>query len=145
MYFIVGGTIFSAFAFLGGPGWAYSRGAAVLYILSYGVIGIAPWYFVGRRPRASADATTARHAGAARHHAVSEPLPVRAPGRDRRRRVRALRHAADERRRHRIQRVTQGHVPFWLGAAIAYGVVMLYVLIGGASAVGWTNVFEGVS
>ena len=23
MYFIVGGTIFSAFAFLGGPGWAY--------------------------------------------------------------------------------------------------------------------------
>src|SRR3989337_501374 len=46
MYFIVGGTVFSAFAFLGGPGWAYSRGAAVFYILSYGVIGIAPWFFV---------------------------------------------------------------------------------------------------
>ena len=47
MYFIVGGTIFSAFAFLGGPGWAYSQGLAVLYILSYGVLGIAPWYFLG--------------------------------------------------------------------------------------------------
>ena len=28
MYFITGATIFSAFAFLGMPGWAYSRGAA---------------------------------------------------------------------------------------------------------------------
>ena len=26
MYFITGATIFSAFAFLGGPGWAYSKG-----------------------------------------------------------------------------------------------------------------------
>jgi len=28
LYFIMGSSIFSAFAFLGGPGWAYSRGAA---------------------------------------------------------------------------------------------------------------------
>ena len=26
MWFLMGGTIFSAFAFLGGPGWAYSKG-----------------------------------------------------------------------------------------------------------------------
>ena len=39
MYFITGATIFSSFAFLGGPGWAYSRGAAAFYILGYGV----PW------------------------------------------------------------------------------------------------------
>ncbi|NIV46932.1 MAG: sodium:solute symporter family protein, partial [Gammaproteobacteria bacterium] len=36
MYFITGATIFSAFAFLGGPGWAYSKGAAAFYILAYG-------------------------------------------------------------------------------------------------------------
>ena len=29
MYFITGATIFSAFAFLGLPGWAYTRGAAL--------------------------------------------------------------------------------------------------------------------
>jgi SSS family solute:Na+ symporter len=52
MYFVIGGTVFSAFAFLGGPGWAYSRGVAALYILSYGVLGILPWYFLG--PRAAA-------------------------------------------------------------------------------------------
>src|SRR5690606_12699910 len=52
MWFLMGGTVFSAFAFLGGPGWAYSRGVAALYILSYGVLGILPWYFLG--PRAAA-------------------------------------------------------------------------------------------
>ena len=49
MYFIFGATMFSAFAFLGGPGWAYSRGAAAFYILSYGILGMAPWYWVGPR------------------------------------------------------------------------------------------------
>ncbi|MFV2007167.1 MAG: sodium:solute symporter family protein, partial [Longimicrobiales bacterium] len=39
MYFVTGASVFSAFAFLGGPGWAYSRGAAAFYILSYGVLG----------------------------------------------------------------------------------------------------------
>ena len=49
MYFITGATIFSAFAFLGGPGWAYSRGAASFYILAYGVLGFIPFYFLGPR------------------------------------------------------------------------------------------------
>ena len=30
LYFVLGASIFSSFAFLGGPGWAYSRGAAAL-------------------------------------------------------------------------------------------------------------------
>ena len=49
LYFIMGASIFSAFAFLGGPGWAYSRGAAAFYILSYGTIGLIPWYAYGPR------------------------------------------------------------------------------------------------
>ena len=49
MYFITGATIFSAFAFLGGPGWAYSKGAAAFYILGYGALGFVPFYFVGPR------------------------------------------------------------------------------------------------
>jgi SSS family solute:Na+ symporter len=35
--------------------------------------------------------------------------------------------------------VTDGHVSFELGAALAYAVVLIYVLAGGVSAVGWTN------
>ena len=38
MWFLMGGTVFSAFAFLGGPGWAYSKGAASFYILAYPVL-----------------------------------------------------------------------------------------------------------
>ena len=49
MYFVTGASVFSAFAFLGGPGWAYSRGAAAFYILAYGALGMAPFYWIGPR------------------------------------------------------------------------------------------------
>jgi SSS family solute:Na+ symporter len=43
-----------------------------------------------------------------------------------------------------IEAVTEGHVPLWLGALVAYGIVIAYVLSAGAMAVGWTNTFQGV-
>jgi solute:Na+ symporter, SSS family len=144
MYFIMGGTIFSAFAFLGGPGWAYSRGAAVFYILSYGVLGIVPWYFIG--PRAS---RLGRRFG----FVTQAQLVVgRFPSRPLSTLLAVVTVAAFipylmlqmSGAGIVVESVTQGHVPFWLGAALAYGVVTLYVLIGGASAIGWTNVFEGI-
>lgn len=49
MYFITGATIFSSFTFLGLPGWAATRGAASFYILSYGILGFVPFYFLGTR------------------------------------------------------------------------------------------------
>jgi SSS family solute:Na+ symporter len=49
MYFITGATIFSAFTFLGMPGMAYQEGAAAFYILSYGILGFVPFYFLGPR------------------------------------------------------------------------------------------------
>jgi SSS family solute:Na+ symporter len=144
MYFVVGGTIFSAFAFLGGPGWAYSRGAAVFYILTYGVLGIAPWYFLGpkaaRLGRARGIVTQAQLVCA---RFPSRPLSA----------LMALLSVAAFVPYLMLQMsgagivfstVTQGHVPLWLGAALAYGVVTVYVLFGGASAVGWTNVLEGM-
>ena len=51
LYFVLGASIFSSFAFLGGPGWAYSRGTAALYIIAYGVVGMVPFYFFGPRAR----------------------------------------------------------------------------------------------
>lgn len=144
MYFIMGGTIFSAFAFLGGPGWAYSRGVAVLYILSYGIIGIAPWYFMG--PRAARIGRT--------HGVVTQAQMVcaRFPSRFLSALLAAVSVAAFipyvmlqmSGAGIVFSAVTQNHMPFWVGAALAYGVVITYVLVGGASAVGWTNVFEGI-
>ncbi|TBW33798.1 sodium:solute symporter family protein [Siculibacillus lacustris] len=42
-WFILAGEIYTAFAFLGGSGWAYSRGGPTFYILGYGALA----YMVG--------------------------------------------------------------------------------------------------
>lgn len=42
-WFIMAGEVYTAFAFLGASGWAYSRGSPTFYILGYGAIG----YMVG--------------------------------------------------------------------------------------------------
>jgi solute:Na+ symporter, SSS family len=144
MYFVTGATVFSAFAFLGGPGWAYSRGAAAFYILSYGVMGIAPWYAMGPRT-----AQIGRRKG---YVTQAQLLVGRFPSRGLSALVAVLsilafipyitlqmRGAGIV-----IEAVTDGHVPLWAGAAVAYGIVVFYVLVSGVTAVGWTNTFQGI-
>ena len=144
MYFVTGATIFSAFAFLGGPGWAYARGAAAFYILAYGVLGIAPWYWIG--PRA---ARLGRRFG----FVTQAQLVVgRFPSRGLSVGLAAVSVLAFipylmlqmSGAGIVFEAVTDGHVPFWAGAAVAYGVVLIYVLRSGVAAIGWTNVFQGV-
>ncbi|MEL7317672.1 MAG: sodium:solute symporter family protein [Pseudomonadota bacterium] len=144
MYFVLGASVFSAFAFLGGPGWAYSRGAAAFYILCYGVIGIAPYYFIG--PKA---AEMGR-----RHGYVTQAQLIcgRFPSRGLSVMIAVLTVAAfipyiTLQMRGAgivIEAVTEGNVPLWAGAAIAYGIVTIYVLFSGVAAVGWTNTFQGI-
>ena len=144
MYFVTGASVFSAFAFLGGPGWAYSRGAAGFYILSYGVIGMAPWYFVG--PKA---AGLGRRFG---YVTQTQLLVGRFPSRFLSALVATLTVAAllpyiTLQMRGAgivIEAVTDGHISLALGAALAYGIVVLYVLTSGVAAVGWTNTFQGI-
>jgi len=144
MYFITGATVFSAFAFLGGPGWAYSRGAAAFYILAYGALGMAPFYWIG--PRAAS--LGRRHGYVTQAQLVTGRFPSKSLSS-----LIALvslvafvpyitlqmRGAGIV-----IEAVTDGNVPLWLGAAISYGIVVIYVLVAGAMAVGWTNTFQGI-
>ncbi|MEE4330057.1 MAG: sodium:solute symporter family protein [Wenzhouxiangella sp.] len=144
MYFVTGATVFSAFAFLGGPGWAYSRGAAAFYILSYGVLGIAPWYVIGPKV-----ARIGRRLG---HVTQAQFLVGRFPSRSLSVLIAVVSVAAlipyiTLQMRGAgivIEAVTDGHVPLWIGAAIAYGIVLIYVLASGVTAVGWTNTFQGI-
>jgi SSS family solute:Na+ symporter len=144
MYFIFGATMFSAFAFLGGPGWAYSRGAAAFYILSYGVLGMAPWYWIG--PRA---ARVGREFG---YVTQAQLLVGRFPSRPLTALMATLTvlafipYVTLQMRGAGIviNAVTDGHIPLWLGAGLAYGIVILYVLSAGVAAVGWTNTFQGI-
>ena len=144
MYFVTGASVFSAFAFLGGPGWVYSRGAAAFYILAYGALGMAPFYWLG--PRAAA--LGRRHGYVTQAQLVTGRFPSKHLSS-----LIALvslvafvpyitlqmRGAGIV-----IEAVTDGHVPLWLGAAVAYGIVIVYVLSAGAMAVGWTNTFQGI-
>ena len=144
MYFITGATVFSAFAFLGGPGWAYSRGAAAFYILTYGVLGMAPWYAMG--PRVAA---LGRRFGFVTQ---AQLLVGRFPSRGLSALMALLTLAAfvpyvTIQMRGAgivIEAVTDGRIPLAAGAALAYAIVLVYVLTSGVSAVGWTNTFQGV-
>lgn len=144
MYFVTGASVFSAFAFLGGPGWAYSRGAAAFYILAYGALGMAPFYWIGPRV-----------AGLGRKHGYvtqAQLITGRFPSRALSAMIATLSLVAfvpyvTLQMRGAgivIEAVTEGHVPLWLGSLVAYGIVITYVLSAGAMAVGWTNTFQGI-
>jgi SSS family solute:Na+ symporter len=143
MYFLMGGAIFSAFAYLGGPGWAYSKGAASFYIMGYCALGLLPWWLWG--PRAAKLGVKYQYVTQAQLFAdrfQSKALSV----------IIALVSILAF-----IQYITLqmkgsayvfeiasgGRIPFWAGALIAYIVVVLYVFFGGVRGVAWTNVFQG--
>lgn len=144
LYFVMGASIFSAFAFLGGPGWAYSRGAAAFYILSYGTIGLIPWYFFG--PRVAA--LGRRHGYVTQAELFADRFDSRWISA-----LLALISLAAfipyltlqmQGAGHVFAVVTEGRVPHWLGAAIAYGVVLVYVFASGVMGVAWTNTLQGI-
>ena len=144
LYFVMGASIFSAFAFLGGPGWAYSRGAAAFYILAYGTIGLMPWYAFGPRVAALGrrfgyvtQAELLSHRFNSR--ALSAVLAVITL-------VAFIPYLTLQMQGagYVFNVVTEGRVPHWLGAAIAYSVVLIYVYASGVMGVGWTNTFQGM-
>lgn len=142
MYFVTGATIFSAFAFLGAPGWAYSRGAASHYVLAFGALGFVPFYFVG--PRAArlgraygfvtpGELVAARFgrpllAGLMALVSLVAFVPYLAI------QMKGAAYVLDE----------LAGVPPELGALVVYGVVVIYVCKSGVLGVGWTNTLQGI-
>ncbi|SHF42135.1 solute:Na+ symporter, SSS family [Fodinibius roseus] len=144
LYFVMGASVFSSFAFLGGPGWAYSRGAAAYYIIGYGITGMIPIYFFGPKVRRLGErygfvtqaeilqdrfnSRTLSVLLAILSIVVFIPyltLQMKGAG-------------------YVITTVSEGAIPQWMGAGIAYLVVLLYVYFSGVMGVGWTNTFQGM-
>ncbi len=144
LYFVIGASIFSSFAFLGGPGWAYTRGAAAFYIIAYGVIGIVPLYFFG--PRAwrlgkkygyvtQAELLADRFDSnfmsvmlAVLSVVVFIPyLTLQMVGAG-----------------YVLNVISEGMIPYWAGAGVTYLVVLIYVYFSGVMGVGWSNAFQGM-
>lgn len=144
LYFVLGASVFSSFAFLGGPGWAYSRGASAFYIIAYGVIGMVPFYFMGPRARRlGARFGFVTQAGLLSHRFESRALSV----------VLALVSILAfipyltlqmEGAGYILSIITEGRVSEAVGAGVTYGIVVVYVLTSGVLGVGWTNTFQGL-
>lgn len=144
MYFVTGASVYSAFAFLGGPGWTYSRGAAAFYILAYGVLGMAPYFAIGvwaarlgRKHGYVTQASMLAHRFQNRWVAVTAGVVSV---------IAMVPYIALQMRGAGIvlEQVTDGRIPLAAGAAIAYAVVLTYVWRSGVMGVGWTNVFQGI-
>lgn len=144
LYFVIGASIFSSFAFLGGPGWAYTRGASAFYIIAYGITGIIPLYFFG--PKAwrlgkkygyvtqaelLSDRFDSRFLSvllAFLSVLVFIPyLTIQMKGAG-----------------FVLNVVSEGWIPEWIGAGVTYLVVLVYVYFSGVMGVGWSNAFQGM-
>lgn len=144
LFFIMGAEIFSAFTFLGGPGWAYSRGAPSLYILAYVTLGILPWWVFG--PRAAR--LGRRYGYLTQADLISDRFSSRGLSA-----IIALVSIAAfipylvlqiTGAGYLFEFATGGNVPFWLAAMAAFVVVTLYVYASGLRGIGWTNLIQGV-
>lgn len=144
MWFLMGGTVFSAFAFLGGPGWAYSRGAASFYILAYTCLGLLPWYLIGPK--------VARIGARKNFFTMGDFLGDRYRSRTIQVLVGIISVLAFiqyltlqiKGMAYVFNELTEGVIPVWLGALIAYGIVIIYVATSGVRGAAWSDVLQGM-
>ncbi|MGH1340981.1 MAG: sodium:solute symporter family protein [Nannocystales bacterium] len=143
MYFVMGATLFSAYALLGTPQRVVAKGSDAFYILAYGAVGFVPVYFFGARVRklgaklgsvTQAELVGGRFGsryvcglmGVATVLAFVPYLVIQLKGAG------------------MVMAAVTGWDPTF-GAAVVYAVVMLYVVLGGVRGVGWTNVVQGIA
>jgi SSS family solute:Na+ symporter len=141
---LMGGAVFSAFSFLGAPGWAFDRGAPAYYIIVYTAFGILPWYIIGPKIRKIGrrlDLYTVSGFLFERFRNKTIPILIA---------IIALfafvQYLATQMKGMAFifNIMTDGRVPFWLGALIAYGIVVIYVATGGLRAAAWSDVFQAI-
>lgn len=143
MYFVMGATVFSAYALLGTPQRVVAKGSDAFYILAYGAVGFVPIFFFGARVRRIGE----RLGFVTQAELIGARFDSRL--------VTALMGAA----------TVLSFVPYLLiqlkgagvvmhevtgmsmeqGALVSYAVVVAYVVIGGVRGVAWTNVLQGIA
>ncbi len=143
MYFVMGATVFSAYALLGTPQRLITKGSDAFYILAYGSVGFAPLFFFGARVRRIG----------ARQGFVTQAELIGA--RFDSRRVTAMMGLASLvaflpymviqlKGAGIVMEAVMGWPPI-VGASVVYAVVTGYVIVGGMRGVGWTNVVQGAA
>lgn len=142
MYFVLGATIYSAYALLGTPQRVVSHGADVLYIFAYGAVGFVPLFFIGpkvRRIGAREGYVTQAELVGGRYHSRFVVVVMGVAS--------ILAFVPYVVIQLKAAGLVMAAITGWppvLGAAIVYAVVTTYVIVGGVRGVGWTNVLQGV-
>ncbi|MBD1382492.1 sodium:solute symporter family protein [Metabacillus arenae] len=144
MWFLMGGAVFSAFSFLGAPGWAFSKGAPALYIITYTAFAILPWYIIG--PKIGKIGKKHRLYTVAAFLKGRFNSPVLAVIVGLIALFASIQYLATQMSGMAIifNIMTEGRIPFWLGALVSYGIVVIYVATGGLRAAAWSDVFQGL-
>jgi SSS family solute:Na+ symporter len=143
MYFVVGATIFSAYALLGTPQRVITHGTDVLYILAYGSVGYVPLFFLGPRVRRigarEGYVTQAELVGGRFRSAfLSATMGIATV-------VAFVPYLVIQLKGAAIVMEAVFGVSALVGAGIVYSTVLAYVLLGGVRGVGFTNVVQGVA
>ncbi|QBP41280.1 sodium:solute symporter family protein [Paenisporosarcina antarctica] len=144
MWFLMGGAVFSAFSFLGAPGWAFSKGAPSLYIITYTAFAILPWYIIGPKIGRIGKKHNFYTVAAFMKGRFNSPTLAIIVG------LIALfasvQYLATQMSGMALifNIMTEGRIPFWLGALVSYGIVVIYVATGGLRAAAWSDVFQGL-
>ncbi|MBK8240730.1 MAG: sodium:solute symporter family protein [Deltaproteobacteria bacterium] len=143
MYFVMGATVFSAYALLGTPQRVVAKGSDAFYILAYGAVGFVPVFYFGakvRRLGARLGLVTQAELIGARFdsRAVTGWMGVATVLAFLPYLVIQLKGAGV------VMQAVTGWSP-GLGAFVVYAVVVAYVVIGGVRGVAWTNVLQGAA
>ncbi|MCA9709382.1 MAG: sodium:solute symporter family protein [Myxococcales bacterium] len=143
MYFVVGATIFSAYALLGTPQRVVARGSDAFYVLAYGAVGLVPLFFVGARVRrigAREGLLTQAELLAARFESPALGVMMGLASV-----IAFVPYLVIQLRGAGLVMEAVTGWPAVLGAAVVYLAVLVYVIAGGVRGVGWTNVVQGIA
>lgn len=143
MYFVVGATIFSAYALLGTPQRVVAKGSDAFYIIAYGAVGFVPVFYFGAKVRRLGDrfgfVTHAELVGARfGSRLVTGTMGVATV-------LAFLPYLVIQLKGAGVVMHASLGVSNSVGAFIVYAVVVAYVVVGGVRGVAWTNVLQGAA
>lgn len=144
MIFLTGAGNVSAYTFLGAPGWGFSKGVAVFYVVVYLSFMAYTSYFMSPRVTklaiehgygTQAEAIGARFesqflrllCGIVGAAAVCGNCLLQIIGCG-----------------NILNTMSHGTIPFWAGEAVILAAISFYVYNSGIRAIGWTNILQGV-
>ncbi|WIX34107.1 sodium:solute symporter family protein [Salinicola sp. JS01] len=144
LYLLIAAGSISAYTFMGAPGWAYSKGVAVFYVVIYlSYLALVAWYC---GPRVWEFGRRFGHVtqGAAIADRYQSPLLgglaalVMSIG--------SLAYAVLQTMgsAYILAVMSGGRIPVWAGVILILAAMALYLYVSGQHAIGLTNAFQGV-